>query len=130
MTVKSLKMKLMGGRCAICRLDRTDGLPEWAMKGDFFSVTGTQDELSIVCGQDDVPAGTVCDKDWRLLKVEGPLDFAMEGVLHSISAVLANGGISIFAVSTYETDYILIKDKDVEHAARALSNEMVIIETE
>ena len=104
-----------------CRLDNTLPIPEWAEKGEFFSATRTSDELSIVCCEKNIPEDIKCEKNWRILKIEGPLDFSLIGILASISSILAERKISIFAVSTYDTDYILIRDSDVNDAVEALS---------
>ena len=123
MSEKILTMKLLKERFGVCRLIKNELIPEWAKNGDFYSITKTLDELSIVCSQDSIPSGIKCEKDWRILKVEGPLEFSLIGILSSISTILAQKGISIFAISTYDTDYILVKDKDIDIAIDALSNE-------
>lgn len=123
MPEKILTMKLLTGKYGVCRLDKTDLIPEWAKNSNFFSITKTLDELSIVCVQDNIPNNIKCEKDWRILKIEGPLDFSLTGILAPISTILAQKGISIFAVSTYDTDYILVKDKDIDNAILALVNE-------
>jgi len=123
MVEKILTMKLLREKYGVCRLNKTDLIPEWAQNGDFFSITRTSDELSIVCNEDSIPSGIKCEKDWRIFKVEGPLDFSLIGILASISTILAQKGISIFAISTYDTDYILVKDKDINNAIAALVNE-------
>lgn len=116
-------MKLLKEKYGVCRLDKINSIPTWAKDSDFFSVTKTLDELSIVCAQHDIPNDIMCEKDWRILKIEGPLDFSLIGILASISTILAQKGISIFAISTYDTDYILIKDSDIDNAIEALVNE-------
>lgn len=73
--------------------------------------------------QDSIPRDIKCEKDWRALKVEGPLDFSLVGILAAISTILADYGISIFAISTYDTDYILVRHKDIEKAISALTRE-------
>jgi len=123
MSEKVLTMKLLKEKFGVCRLSKDDLIPEWAEQGDFYSVTRTFDELSIVCYQKNIPSDIKCENDWRILKVEGPLDFSLIGILSSISLVLAREKISIFAISTYETDYILVKDKDIDNAVKALSKE-------
>ncbi len=123
MTNKILTMKLLKEKFGVCRLTKNELIPEWAINSDFYSITKTLDELSIVCSQDSIPPDVKCEKDWRILKVEGPLDFSLIGILSSISTILAQNGISIFAISTYDTDYILVKDKDITNAINALSNE-------
>lgn len=114
---------------AICRLDKNAEIPEWAQKGDFISITRTSSELSLVSLQSAVPAGVVCDREWRCLKVEGILDFSMVGVLVSLIAPLARASVSIFAVATYDTDYLLIQEKDLERAIQVLSDKGHTIRT-
>jgi hypothetical protein len=87
----------------------------------FFSITRAEDELSVICEQTQVPVGVRCESDWRALKVNGPLDFSLTGVLASILTPLAESGISVFALSTYDTDYILVKASQLDQAVAALS---------
>jgi hypothetical protein len=123
MVEKILTMKLLKEKCGVCRLDKTELIPEWSKNSDFFSITRTSDELSVVCSEDNIPNDIKCEKDWRVLKIEGPLDFSLIGILASISTILAQKGISIFAISTYDTDYILVKNKDIDSAIDSLINE-------
>ena len=123
MSEKTLTMILLKGKYGVCRLDQTDIIPEWAQNSDLFSITRTLDELSIVCIEESIPNYVKCEKGWRILKIEGPLDFSLIGILASISTILAQKGISIFAISTYDTDYILVKDKDINSAIVALVDE-------
>jgi hypothetical protein len=123
MSEKILTMKLLKEKYGVVRLDKTDLIPEWAKNSEFYSITKTEDELSIVCSQNRIPGDVKCESDWRILKVEGTLDFSLIGIVSSISTVLAQKKISIFAISTYDTDYILVKDKDIENAINSLSNE-------
>lgn len=123
MPEKILTMKLLKERYGVCRLDKLDAIPEWADKSEFFSITRTSEELSIVCNEDSIPGNIKCEKYWRILKIEGPLDFSLIGILASISSILAQSGISIFAISTYDTDYILVKEKDINSAVSVLVNE-------
>jgi hypothetical protein len=113
-------MKLLKGEYGVCKLDSDSKIPSWSTKGDFFNITKTNDELSLVCDATFVPEGVVCEKDWKVLKILGPLDFALVGILSSISTVLAENGISIFAISTYDTDYILVKEKNLEKTITCL----------
>jgi uncharacterized protein len=105
---------------AVCRLEPDAEVPVWAMEGAFYSITRTMEELSIVCEERLVPADTRMEGGWRALKVEGPLDFSLTGILAVLSGTLARAGISLFAVSTFDTDYILIKAKDQQAALAAL----------
>ena len=123
MSDKILTMKLLKEKYGVCRLDKTELIPEWAKASDFFSITKTLDELSIVCAENNIPNHIKCERNWRVLKIEGPLDFSLIGILASISTILAKKRISIFAISTYDTDYILVKDKDIDNAIATLVNE-------
>ncbi len=116
----ALTLTLLPDPFAVCRLDREALIPDWAQTSGFYSITRTHDELSIVCFQRCVPAGVQHEAGWRCLKVEGPLDFALIGILASLATPLARAGVSLFAVSTYDTDYLLVKDNDLEQAAAAL----------
>ncbi len=95
-------------------------MPEWAMGAGFFCVTQTADELSIVCEEGRVPHGVRVEKDWVALKLEGPFPFAMTGVLTSFLQPLATAEIPIFAVATFDTDYVLMKRQKLEEAIKAL----------
>lgn len=118
-----LKMKLLKGKYGVCRLDKNETIPIWAQNSDFYSITKTSEELSVVCIQKQIPEHVKFESDWRIFKIEGPLDFSLIGILSSISSLLAKNKISIFAISTYDTDYILVKDKDVTNAVKVLSKE-------
>lgn len=118
-----LKMKLLKEKYGVCRLDKNELIPNWAVDGEFYSITKTEDELSIVCVQDKIPQGIKCEENWKVLKIEGPLDFSLVGILAAISNLMAKNSISIFAISTYDTDYILIKEKDVDRAIMALESD-------
>jgi uncharacterized protein len=95
-------------------------MPEWAVGAGFFCVTQTADELSIVCEEARVPDGLRVEKDWVALKLEGPFPFSMTGVLTSFLQPLAEVGIPILAVSTFDTDYVLMKREKLEEAIKAL----------
>ncbi|NLL38887.1 MAG: ACT domain-containing protein [Clostridiales bacterium] len=123
MEAEKLTMEVLSGKYGVCRLEKDSPIPQWALKGDFFSITKTSDELSVVCSEGNIPGDIRCEKDWKILKILGPLDFALTGILASVSAILARAEISIFALSTYDTDYILVKDKDVVRAMAELNSE-------
>ena len=120
----------MPRRLAVCRLDSQAAVPDWALGDNFFSITRTIDELSIVCSEAGVPEGVLCERGWACLKVEGPLDFSLTGVLASLTQPLAEAGISIFAVSTYDTDYLLVKVGDLERAVAVLTQEKFDVQGE
>lgn len=122
-----LTLSVLPETLAICRLEREASVPEWAM-GEFVSITRTPDELSIVCNERDVPPGVKADRGWRALKIEGPLDLALTGVLASIAVPLAEARINIFAISTFDTDYVLVKADRVTEAIRVLRTSGHMIE--
>lgn len=111
---------MVTGAFSICRLDSAGPVPGWATRGPFFSVTRTADEMSVVCPSEDVPPGVVCEAGWSCFKVHGPFDFALTGILNSLTMPLAEARIGIFALSTYDTDYLLVKQADLEQALHAL----------
>jgi hypothetical protein len=115
----NLELIVLPETFAICRLDPNVPIPHWA-NGEFVSITRTPDELSIVCGQDHVPDGVQCESDWRCLRVAGELDFSLVGVIATLTKVLADAGISVFVISTFDTDYILLSKVDVDRAVMAL----------
>jgi hypothetical protein len=114
-----LNLKIQKGNYAVCLLGKDSKIPEWA-NGEFFSITKTEDELSIVCKEEIVPESIKCEKGWVRIKVIGPLDFSLTGILASLADPLAFAGISIFAISTFDTDYLLIKKDMIEKAKQVL----------
>ena len=112
-------LRLLPHRLAVCRLSAEDAIPSWAT-GEFISITRTAAELSIVCGQELVPDGKKCEGGWRVFEVAGPLEFALTGVLSAIATPLAAAGVSIFALSTFDTDYVLVKEDKLAEAIEAL----------
>lgn len=115
---------------AVCRFNGDSPIPHWFQNNGFYTVTKTDDELSIVCEQQAVPEGVKCEKNWRILKIDGVLDFSLVGILASVSTILANEKISIFVISTYDTDYILVKENDFESAVAALKSAGHIVNIE
>ncbi|HYR03693.1 MAG TPA: ACT domain-containing protein [Syntrophobacteria bacterium] len=118
-----LTMTLFPDILAVCRLDPDVAVPPWAFAGPFTSVTRTPAELSIVCLQKGVPEDVRCERGWRYLAVEGPLACALTGILASLTGALALAGVSVFAISTFDTDYLLVREADAERAVELLSRE-------
>lgn len=114
------QLTLLPETFAICRLDAQTVVPTWATAGGFFSITRTAEELSIVCLQSLVPDGVQCEGDWRCFKLAGPIPFTTGGVLASLVQPLAEMGVSVFAISTFDTDYLLVKAADLEQAIASL----------
>ncbi|MCW8985460.1 MAG: ACT domain-containing protein [Thermoanaerobaculales bacterium] len=117
--MKPLRFSVLAGEFSVWRLAADAPSPS-IESGSFLSVTRTDDELSIVSSSNDVPAGVTAEKGWRCLRVEGPLAFEMTGVLAALSAPLAQAEIPVFVVSTFDTDYLLVKAVDLEKACSAL----------
>jgi uncharacterized protein len=114
-----VKLTLLPNTFAICRLPATAPLPI-IETGSLLSVTRTANELSIVCVEAVAPSGSKCSGGWRCFEAEGPMDLSMTGVLVSIARPLAEAGVSIFAISTFDTDYVLVPGDKLEVAVRAL----------
>jgi hypothetical protein len=120
---RKVGLRSLAGEFAVCRLGKDEPVPDWASKGNFFSITRTGEELSVVCPQTQVPPGIQREENWRCLKIQGPLDFAITGVLASLVVPLAREGISVFALSTYDTDYLLVKEEKLKTAIEILVRE-------
>lgn len=115
-------LSYLPNRLAICRLDSSAQVPNWAdIDAPFICITRTQDELSIVCGEDSVPRGEQAERGWRAFKVEDQLDLEQAGIISSLTGPLARAHISVFSVSTFDTDYVLVKEDDLEKAISVFS---------
>ena len=114
--LRKYRLSRVAGQYAVCRLVVGSPVPAWAAGDGFWSVTKTDEELSVVCLAERVPAEVQAARDWACFWLQGPFDFAETGVLAGLIAPLSAKGVSIFAISTYDTDYILVKQAD---AARA-----------
>jgi hypothetical protein len=122
-----LPLVILPDRLAVCRLPADAPFPDWARPGDILALVRTGDELSVVCTERFVPPDVRAERGWRALQVQGPLEFAMVGVLASIANPLARAGVSIFVLSTFDTDYILVKEAALERAVEALSQEGFLV---
>lgn len=117
-----MKLLLQEDRFAISQLPAEAAIPRWAAQAPGVVATvRSREELSIVCREDVVPLEIRQEKGWRAFMVEGPLDFGLTGVLAAIAGPLAVAGISIFAISTFHTDYVLVKEDKLEAATQALT---------
>lgn len=116
-----LTLTVFPERYAICRLAPDAALPAWADGGAFVSITRTKDELSVVCLESNVPPDVVHAAGWRVLKCEGPLHFALTGIVSSLAEPLAEAQVAIFPIATHDTDYLLVKDPALADAIEVLS---------
>lgn len=117
-----LTLNVLRETFSLCRLDANSPIPDWAIHSRWFSVTRTPDELSITCPAEEVPPSIDCEKDWKCIQVAGPLGFTQVGILASLASPLADVNVTIFSISTYDTDYIFVKEKDLEVSIQTLSH--------
>jgi len=120
MSTRSFRLSLLAEGLAVCRLPLDSDLQIWFLGDPFFAMLRSGNELTIVCAQEKVPAEVQREPGWRALKIDGVFAFNETGVLESILKPLAQANIGIFALSSFDTDYVLVKSEDVEKASRAL----------
>ncbi|HEV3510339.1 MAG TPA: ACT domain-containing protein [Candidatus Sulfotelmatobacter sp.] len=120
MAGQQLRFRRLLGSYAVVRLMPEAPIPDWAGKGEFTSITRTPDELSIVCPAANLPADVPSPHRWTCLNLRGPFPFSQTGVLLSFIEPLSANGIPIFAISTYDTDYVLVQEEFVEKALKRL----------
>jgi uncharacterized protein len=117
---RRLELSLLPGRFAVSKLAPDAHLPAWAARGSFYSATRTGDELSIIVEEAHVPPGTQSQSGWRVLRVHGPFVLSEVGVLASLTMPLADARVSVFVVSTFDTDYLLVTEEQLASAIVAL----------
>ena len=115
-----MKLKILDNKLKVVKLSPNEAVPETVYKQDFYSITKTDEELSIVVDEDVNISSDIVENNWKAIKIVGTLDFALIGILSRISTILAQAKISIFAISTYNTDYILVKADKLEKAIKVL----------
>jgi len=121
--MQKLTLSILPEKLGICHLTKNSPIPDWATSGNFFSITRTDRELSIVYPQDKIPGGVLFEKDWRAFRLEGVVEGIYSvGIIASLSKPLAEAGISIFNISTYETNYLLVEEKNLAKAKKILSS--------
>ncbi len=118
----SRRLHWLPGLFAIARMDPGEPIPDWAFGGSFVSISRSKHELSVVTEQFAVPQDVKADRGWRAFMIAGPMELSTVGVLASITRPLADRGIPLFAISTYDTDYVLVRSTDAEAAEFALTN--------
>lgn len=115
-----LRLRTLPERLAICRLEAGAPLPHWGPRGRLWSITRTPDELSLVVPEEHVPPQVRAERGWRALAVEGPLDLSLTGVLAGLAGALAQAGVPLFALSTFDTDILLVREGQLRRAIEAL----------
>ena len=121
MKVNPLILSVLKDKFIVCRIESFKQIPDTILQSHFYSITKTADEISVVCPEEFLPDDSICERNWKCFKIHGPLDFSQTGIIASMTTPLAAAGISVFAFSTYDTDYIMVKDVDVEIAIAALT---------
>lgn len=116
----ALTLQVFPGRYAVSQLAPGSPLPGWWPSHGLRHASWTADEVSLVCGESHVPEGVRCQRGWRALKLHGPFDFALTGILKSVLDPLAEAGVGIFAISTYDTDCVLVQQHQFDDAIAAL----------
>lgn len=116
----TLSILVLDGEYSLCRLDAGAAVPQWAMDSVFYTITKTKDELSIVCESRLVPAGEKQDGGWRLLLIAAVLNLSLTGITARFSTALANAGVNLCVIATYNTDYIMVKNTKLSIAIEAL----------
>ena len=122
-TTPPVELDVQTGLLAVCRLAAADGAPAWARRrpGDsLLALTWTHDELSVVCAQELVPDHVNAERGWSALTVRGPLDLGLTGVLAGLSGTLRDAGVSVFVISTYDTDHLLVPARSLAEAVATL----------
>ena len=118
-----LNLIVLAKKYSVYKFKIESALPEWIYSSDFYSITRTKDELSVVAIQNDpISEDIICSKDWRIIKIAGPLDFSLIGVIADITNIFKEEKIPILTISTHDTDYILVKQKDLNIGIKALSD--------
>ena len=122
MKQRQLQLSLLKDKYGICTLPNTAPIPDWALTQSLASITRTEKELTIVCRREILPSQYQSDLNWRCFKIDGSFDLNQIGVIASISSPLADAGISIYVISTYDTDYFLIQEQNLEQTISVLSD--------
>jgi hypothetical protein len=118
-----LTLHLRTGCYAVSQMGAQADIPQWAISAQgLVSITRREDELSLVTLESAVPDGVKSQGGWRLLELQGPFEFSLTGILLSVLKPLADAGVGIFAISTFDTDAVLVQEQDLEKALAALSD--------
>ncbi|WP_280646051.1 MULTISPECIES: ACT domain-containing protein [unclassified Dysgonomonas] len=120
-----MELEILNKKFAVCKLQGTENIN---LKDEYFFIGKTNEEISLVCEESSIPSDRIeCEKGWKAFKIKGTLDFSLVGILAKIATLLAENNISIFAISTYNTDYILVKKENFQNAITALKKNYKII---
>jgi len=123
-----LHLTVLESQFALCQLPADADVPAWAL-GELVSVTRTAQELSVVCDEEMVPEGITAERGWRCLAVKGPFSLELAGVLAQLTRPLAESGVPVFALSTFDTDYLLVKEERLADASAAFRRNGHVVES-
>jgi hypothetical protein len=115
-----MELHVLPGEYSICSLPPEDPIPDWSLNEGFNAILHTPSELSIVCPSDQVPPGITQEASWKCLEIAGPLEFTLVGILAEVLAPLTTAGIPVFVLSSYKTDYIMVKREQLNRALESL----------
>lgn len=115
-----MQLELFKGNYAVCSLDSNISSPIFVDTNDFYYITNIKDQLSLICSDENIPSDMDIDKEWKILKILEPLNLYLVGILNKIERILKDAKINIFEISTFDSDYILVKNNDIEYALKAL----------
>ncbi|OJJ14472.1 hypothetical protein BKI52_42585 [marine bacterium AO1-C] len=120
--MNQLTFELLSGIYSLCRLEPHEGVPNWVYLSAFYSITKSKEELSIVCEEYLVPNDVTVEESWRLLRIKGTLDLSLTGITAKFSTPLADAGINICVIATYDTDYLMVKSDKILDTLNTLSH--------
>lgn len=126
--MNQLTIIVLPGEYAMCRMEPGSSFPSWALLSAFYTVSKSEHELSIVCEASLVPPSVECSKEWRLLKIAAILDLNLTGITAQFSTALANAGVNLCVIATYDTDYILVPQQKLATAIMALQEAGFVIQ--
>jgi len=128
MESESLHLEIEPFQVGLFKLPPSSQIPQWVFESSFYSITKTLEELSILCTDSVIPREIIAERNWSCFRLMGSIDFSTTGVLASLADPLARAGISIFSVSTFETDYLLVRKDKLQDAIACLEQAGHVIE--
>jgi hypothetical protein len=126
--MNQLKFIILAGSYSLCRLDAKESIPSWVYSSDFYTISKSPEELSIVCESKFVPAEIRKSDNWKLLKINAVLDLSLTGITARFSKALAEANVNLCVIATFDTDYVMVQKDKLEIAKAALRNEGFIVE--
>lgn len=126
--MQPLKFIILEGSYSLCRLQANDAIPSWVYGSSFYTVSKSADELSIVCESKFVPTEIKKSDGWKLLKIDAVLDLSLTGITAKFSKPLADAGINLCVIATFDTDYVMVQQEKLSIATTTLQNEGFIVE--